>query len=97
MLTAPVTILGGLPVIAEIWASGPDHHGEYDCGVDALYWQCRDGSKGKEISQKIYDKLNKANDYWEADVTEQAFNYLSYEQAREADEAADYKREENLL
>lgn len=71
----PVTIKGGLPVIAEVWFSGPDYHGEYDAGVDALYWRKRDGTPGKELSQHIIDGLD---DYWEAYVTEQADDWLGY-------------------
>jgi hypothetical protein len=79
MPEAQVSVLGGLPVIADVWFSGPDYYGEYDAGVNALYWEKRDGTKGKEVSQKIYDKLDKRDPYWHADVTEQVSEALAYE------------------
>lgn len=85
MPDCPVTILGGLPVIAEVWFSGPDYYGEYDAGVDGIYWQKRDGSKGKEVSKAVYDRLHKI-DYWDAYVTEQASEYLAYSQQDECEE-----------
>lgn len=80
MPEAQVSVLGGLPVIADVWFSGPDYFGEYDAGVNALYWAKRDGTKGKEVSQKIYDKLDKRDPYWQADVTERASEALAYEE-----------------
>lgn len=77
MVKVPCSILGGLPVIADVWFSGPDYFGEYDAGCDKLFWQKRDGSCGKEISQKIYDRLDKYDSYWEASITEQANDWLS--------------------
>lgn len=77
MVLVPVSIMGGLPVIAEVWFSGPDYWGEYDAGVDALYWRNRDGSRGKEVSEAIYDRCHKHDDYWQAYVTEQANDWLS--------------------
>lgn len=73
MILVPVTIKGGLPVIADVWYSGPDYHGEYDAGVNALYWRKSDGTSGKQLSDKIIDKLD---DYWQTDVTEQADDWL---------------------
>ena len=80
MPEAQVSVLGGLPVIADVWFSGPDYFGEYDAGVNALYWAKRDGTKGKEVSQKIYDKLDKRDSYWQANVTEQVSEALAYEE-----------------
>lgn len=77
MPDCPVTILGGLPVIAEVWFSGPDYYGEYNAGVDGIYWQKRNGLKGKLISKKIHDRLDKI-DYWQSDVLDQANDYLAY-------------------
>lgn len=75
-MDGPCTVLGGLPLIADVW-SDRDYWGEYDCGVDGLYWQKRDGSRGKEIPQKLLDRIEKYDPYWEALVTEQVFDYLS--------------------
>jgi hypothetical protein len=73
MVLVPVTIRGGLPVIAEVWYSGPDYQGEYDAGVDALYWRKRDGSPGKQLSNKIIDGLES---HWQAYITEQANDWI---------------------
>src|ERR1051325_2902568 len=75
MVLVPVTILGGLPVIANCWFSGPDYFGEYDAGVDEIYWQKSDGTPGKEISEKVRDRLDKEA-YWQGYVTEQASDWL---------------------
>ena len=75
MVYVPVTVLGGLPVIANVWFSGPDYEGEYDAGVDELFWQKRDGSRGAPLSQRVIDRIEKES-YWEADVTEQANDWL---------------------
>ena len=89
MPDCPVTILGGLPVIAEVWFSGPDYYGEYDAGVDGIYWQKRDGSKGKEVSKAIYDRLDKVA-YWQAYITEQANEYLAYSEQEEKESRKDF-------
>lgn len=73
----PVTVLGGLPVIAEVWFSGPDYYGEYDCGCDALYWEKRDGSCGAPLSERMMKRVEAFDEYWEADVTEAANDWLS--------------------
>lgn len=62
----PGTILGGLPVIAEVEfgkdADTPNGPGEYWAEVQAIYWRKRDGSKGKEIPEHIRDRAAK-HDY----------------------------------
>jgi hypothetical protein len=73
----PVFVLGGLPLIADVWFSGPDYNGEYDSGVDGLYWQRRDGSRGKAISPTLKDRIEDKDQYWEANCTEQANEWLS--------------------
>jgi hypothetical protein len=79
----PCTILGGLPVWACCWYTrGDGYSSDDDAGVDTLHWKKADGTKGKEVSQKIYDRLDKI-DYWEADVTEQVFDYLAYQDYQE--------------
>lgn len=74
MPSGPATILGGLPVIAEVWFSGPDYQGEYNAGVDGLYWQRRDGTAGSQLSEKVMSRLP---DYWQGDVIEQVSDYLA--------------------
>ena len=78
MVKVPVSILGGLPVIADVWFSGPDYYGEYDAGVDTLYWQKSDGAAGKEVSQTIYDRCHKFDEWWQASITEEASYWLGH-------------------
>ncbi len=79
MPEVPVTILGGLPVIADVWFSrGDGWMTDDDAGVNALYWRKKDGSKGAPVSQAILGRLDKMA-HWEADVTEQASEWLAYE------------------
>lgn len=84
MVKAPVSILGGLPVIADVWSTrGDGWTTDDDAGVNHLYWHTKrsyeDPTKhGKEIPQSIYDRLDKTDAYWEVSVTEQAFDWLSH-------------------
>lgn len=80
MPLGPCTVLGGLPVVAEVWFSGPNYQGEYDAGVDTLFWQTKDSwndptKHGKALSNKVMDRLP---DYWEADVIEQVSDWLAH-------------------
>lgn len=80
MPLGPCTVLGGLPVVAEVWFSGPDYYGEYDAGVDTLFWQTKDSwndptKQGKALSDKVMDRLP---DYWESDVIEQVSDWLTH-------------------
>jgi hypothetical protein len=59
MVFVPVTVKGGLPMIADVWFYGPDYFDEYDAGCDDLYWQNKDGSKGKPISDKLMLDIEK--------------------------------------
>lgn len=85
----PVTVLGGLPVIAEVWFSGPDYYGEYDCGCDGLYWAKRDGTKGAPLSDVMMERVYKWHQWWEADVTEQASDWLSMNVPRRYDDGTE--------
>lgn len=79
MPRAPVTVLGGLPLIADVWFTrGDGYSTDDDAGVDALYWRKRDGTAGKEISEAMYERINKQDEWWEAYVTEQASDWLAY-------------------
>lgn len=82
--------MGGLPVIAEVWFSGPDYHGEYDAGVDALYWVTHKGKKGKQLSEKVMAKIEKRDPYWQSHVVEQVSEQLAHEKW----EAEERKRDE---
>ncbi len=85
MVFVPATVLGGLPVVAEVWFSGPDYNGEYDAGVDGLYWQRHDGTRGAPISQKVMDRVEKKDAYWDGHVVEQANDWLGYNTRDEDD------------
>jgi hypothetical protein len=75
-LRGPATILGGLPVWAECWFTrGDGWTTDDDCGVDALYWLRRDGTKGAPLPQKIIDRLDKTG-HWEASVCEAVCDYF---------------------
>jgi len=56
----PATILGGLPVIVEIAfgkdADTPNGAGDYWAEVEHIWWRKRDGSAGKELPAKVYDR-----------------------------------------
>lgn len=81
MPEGPATILGGLPVIAEVWFTrGDGWMTDDDAGVDALYWVKRDGTKGKEVPKSVYDRLEKSDPYWHCEVTDQVSEHLAYEQ-----------------
>jgi len=84
MVDGPATVLGGLPVIADCWYSGPDYFGEYDCGCDGLFWAKRDGKRGKPLSDTLMEKIEKRDPYWQANVTEQVSDYLSYSKDSDA-------------
>jgi len=76
MPLAPCTILGGLPVIADVTFTR-DYYGEHDAYVNELYWQVRGSLRhGKPLSQKVMDRLDKIP-YWEADVIEQVNDWLA--------------------
>jgi hypothetical protein len=80
MAEAQVSILGGLPVIAQVtFTRGDGWTTDDDAEVYHLYWAKRDGTKGKEVSQKIYEKLEKRDPYWQVSVTEQVSDALAYE------------------
>ena len=81
-----VTVLGGLPVFAEVWFSGPDYQGEYDAGVNGLFWLKADGSKGSPLSAKMMDRIERKDPYWQADVTERVSEQLAYEQDLEKED-----------
>ncbi|MCK9361767.1 hypothetical protein M0Q28_06125 [Patescibacteria group bacterium] len=76
-------ILGGLPVIAEVsW--GTDYWGEGYAEIEQIYWMKRDGTKGKPISQKIFDRAEIYDSYFSCLVEQ-----LSEQAAHEADGEAE--------
>jgi len=86
------TILGGLPVIADVdW--GTDYWGEGYAEIGAIYWMKRDGSKGKPIPQKVFDRAE-VYDSCFSSLVEQLSEQCAYEAAEARGEAA--KMEELL-
>lgn len=80
MPEAPVCILGGLPVIAEVSFSYDSYSMEHDASVEDLFWMKRDGTKGKSIPQHLFDKaLEYGNDYQGCNIIEQVNDHLVYE------------------
>lgn len=74
------TVLGGLPVIAEVWFTRGDGWLTDDsAGVDCLYWAKRDGTKGKPLSEKIMARIEKSDPYWQCDVIDRVSEQLAYE------------------
>lgn len=69
------TILGGLPIIADV-SFGRDYWGEYWAEVDAIYWRRRDGTAGKQISDKVRDRAEKYDPYF-GGLIEQANDFLA--------------------
>lgn len=90
------TILGGLPIIAKVAfgkdADGPWGYGEYWSEVEAIYWVKRNGTKGKEIPQHIFDRAEKYDPYF-CSLTE----HLSECAAHEAAEAKDRRDDLTFL
>lgn len=71
------TILGGLPIIAEVsW--GTDYWGEGYAEVEAIFWMKRDGTAGKPVSQKIWDRAEKYDAYFSC-LVEQLQEQFTYE------------------
>ena len=81
---APVRILGGLVLMAEVdfpvyQTFGVDPSGwNPDPSVNCLYWQRRDGSIGNPVSDNVMEKIRR-KDYWDADVIEQVSDALAHE------------------
>jgi hypothetical protein len=91
MPEGPATVLGGLPVIAVCTfgkdSDTPNGPGEYWAEVDTLHWRKRDGSKGAEVSLKVYDRLEKLDPYWQCNVTDQVSDWLTYQQGERGRES----------
>lgn len=80
MPAAVVTVLGGLPVWAEVsFYRGDGWTTDDDAQVDGLYWLRRDGSKGAPLSSKMLDRLEKRDHFWECGVIEQVTDSLIHD------------------
>jgi hypothetical protein len=79
MPTGPGTILGGLPVIADVtFTRGDGWMTDDDAEVDAIYWRKANGEKGKPIPQHLRDRAE-AYDYAFCNLIEQVQDHLLYE------------------
>ena len=77
MPEAPVTV-NGMPMIAVIHSSYDSFTGESDSEVTELYWRKRDGTRGKHVSLKVWDKID-AEIWGMCGILEQAFDVWAYE------------------
>ncbi len=80
------TILGGLPIVADVSFGRDGWTGEYWAEVDALYWMKRDGTAGKPLPQKVIDRAAEY-DYGFCYVIEQVSDYLALQEQPEPDSA----------
>jgi hypothetical protein len=86
------TILGGLPVVADVdW--GTDYWGEGYAEISAIYWMKRDGSKGKPIPQSVFDRAEAYDSYFSS-LVEQLSEQAAYEAAEHEGEVAELFTEE---
>lgn len=63
-LFGPGTILGGLPVIAEVVFGYDSWNGEGYAEVENIFWMKRNGERGKQIPQHLFDKAEKYDPYF---------------------------------
>ena len=77
MHDAPVTVLG-LPLVAVVSSSYDAHTGESDAEVVELYWRRRDGSRGKHVSDKVWDKIESTT-WGLCGIIEQVCDHAGYE------------------
>jgi hypothetical protein len=62
--TGEGTILGGLPVIADVYWGHSPWDGEGFAEIVEIYWRKRDGSKGKPIPTHLRDRAEKYDRYF---------------------------------
>lgn len=84
--TGQGTILGGLPVIADVdWGTSWD--GEGYAEISQIYWLKRNGTKGKPIPKKLFDRAELYDSYFSS-LIEQLSELCAYEQyEREREES----------
>jgi hypothetical protein len=76
-IEAPVIVRGGLPLIAEVvFRSYETRDGtEYDSEVTGLFWMNKKGHKSKEVTSKVYKRIQEYDSCWEVIVSEQVSEY----------------------
>lgn len=94
MVQAPATILGGLPVIAEVvfgYDSGSAYSpAEYYSEVEGIFWMKRNGKPGKPIPDHLWERAEKDDPYF-AGLIDQVTEHLVHEAAeRERDERVSF-------
>ena len=76
------TILGGLPVWADVYygkyADTPNGPGEDWAKIKDIYWLKRNGQKGGSLPQKVVDRARRYDHYF-CDLIEQVFEYSCFE------------------
>lgn len=72
------TILGGLPVVADVSWGYDSFAGEYWAEVQHIYWLKKGDKPGKEIPQHIRDRAAKY-DYGFCNLIEQVSDYIASE------------------
>jgi len=99
MTWAPATILGGLPVWADVhWgkdADTPNGAGDYWAEVEDICWRKRDGSRGKSITQKVWERAENYDCYF-CHTIEEVEDYLDH-QTREREGEAPSREKVSLL
>lgn len=82
------TILGGLPIIADVdW--GTDYWGEGYAEIEAIYWMKKDGTKGKPIPPKVFDRAELYDSYFSS-LIEQLSRAAAHESDEQSSNPLDY-------
>ena len=76
------TILGGLPIAADVSFGYDDFTLEGWSKVNHIYWLKHNGEPGKEIPQHIFDRAEKYDPYF-CSLMEQVSEYLAYQNSKE--------------
>jgi hypothetical protein len=76
------TILGGLPVVADVSFGRDDFTGEYWAEVEHIYWLKKGDKPGKKIPQHVRDRAAKYDHYF-SNLIEQVSDYLAYQNYEE--------------
>lgn len=79
------TILGGLPVWVEVSFGYDEFAGEHWAEVQKIWWRKRDGSRGKEVTQKVFDRALNYDSYF-GNLIEQANEELAQQSWEEKEE-----------
>ena len=92
--TGEGTILGGLPVIAEVSWGQDGFTGEGYAEIEQIYWRKHNGTAGKPISQAMFDRAEKYDNYFSS-LIEQLQDQCAYEAATARGET--YPPEDTLV